>query len=279
MYGHAVRLAPLHLLVMALVLAGCLDHSLPCDSVAVACNCTSTWLSPGQIVARSDCASGQGQASTCPGACFGGGQPWKITCSCGGSAPDAGMPCAPPIETIPGCACDETPGSVARNLNLRFHAQHTDVWCWGAVSSSVTDYFRSVMGEDCQFLSAWWQYNGTPVNCCLNEQACHRPGLSMAEIQSALRAVGGVRSRWSHSPISESVLRQEIANGRPVIIGLTGFSGHVAVVSAATSAGFNVQDPYFGEFSNVPYRNLLSNAIGNWTDTLYEMGTEARCSN
>lgn len=244
-----------------------------CGETVVACNCQTTSLMPGQITNNTLCQSRKGQASPCNGSCGGAGVPWTVRCYC---AEDES--CSEGIVKDPGCSCDTKPASQAGSLGVRFHAQHTQVWCWGAVSSSVTDYFRHVMGEDCQFLSAWWAKNGAPVDCCANPQACLRPGLSMGEIQAALLSVGGIHSRWVHAPISEAMLRQEIANGRPVIVGLTGFSGHVAVIAGATASGFNVQDPYAGEFMNVPYSNLLQNQIGNWTDTLYQMGTSARCT-
>lgn len=163
-------------------------------------------------------------------------------------------------------------------LGLRHHVQHTEVWCWAAVSSSVTDYIRGVMGEDCQFLSAYFALHGASVDCCYNPAACNRPGMSMGEIQYALQVVGGIHSYWDRARISECALRQELANGRPVILGFfNSFSGHVAVVTGYNETGFHVQDPFHGEYWGVPYEGLFPPGGYYWGETLHHLSGTPLC--
>jgi len=167
--------------------------------------------------------------------------------------------------------CDTAPSTGAANLAVTFHQQHTEEWCWAAVSSAVTDYFRGVMGQDCQFLSAYF-YGLADVNqCCAQPILCNRPALSMSEIQYALSNVGNIASIVANGPLSEAALQRELANGRPVVAGLTStFSGHVILIVGYGPAGYHIQDPFFGEFYNVPYGVILANPqLGVWSTSLY----------
>ena len=190
--------------------------------------------------------------------------------ACGGGAD------GPPLSS----RCDDASAGGSANLALRNLQQHSVVWCWAAVSSSVTDYLRGVMGEDCHFLSAYFYSLADLNQCCAVPQACERPALSMQEIQVALYNVGGVVSRLANEPLSEADIKHEIANGRPIIAGLTSsFSGHVILIVGYDGSVYHVQDPFFGESYGVSYSQLLNNAqTGSWTSTLYRLSrTEERC--
>lgn len=162
--------------------------------------------------------------------------------------------------------------------NVRYHAQHTDIWCWAAVASSITDYFTGAYGEDCDFLTQYFYINGNWTNCCSFPQTCYRTGMGMGEISMALYQVAGLYSHIMQGPLTECQLRQELASGRPIIIGMTKTMGHVAIITGYDSTGYTVQDPYSGEFPSIPYVNLLSNpTLGNWTSTLFAIGREDVC--
>jgi hypothetical protein len=104
--------------------------------------------------------------------------------------------------------------------------------------------------------------------------------MSLGEIQAALVQVGGIYSKWTAAPLSEALLRQELANGRPVIVDLQGsFSAHVILVTGFDGAGYHVQDPYSGDYTGVPYQLIRNNPqIGVWAQTLHELGVTQRCS-
>jgi len=187
----------------------------------------------------------------------------------------AGGPTCAQVIRYPGFPADAQSGALPQAfLPMRYHAQHTDVWCWAASSASVVEYLRGGSVEDCEVLSRYAQLNGRPIDCCGAPYMCLRGALSMGEIQTVLLEVGNVRAQWLRQPLSECALRQELANGRPVIAWVTsipGVAAHVIVISGYDSAGlFHVQDPYFGDFQGVAYAAILSNAtLGAWTDTLF----------
>lgn len=300
--------------IAACCAAGCREPGPPCASTSDCCDHTPSSLCTGEgtcepnIFCADDprcfgsrfgqcggggetcgngvCAGGEtcGSCSVDCGTCSGprcGDAVCDLGESCGACPADCtctGGPCA--LQSHPFCGADSTSGSAPSiELGLRHHVQHTDVWCWAAVSSSATDYLRGVMGEDCQFLSAYFAALGTPVDCCFNPGACYRAGMSMSEIQYALSIVGGIQSHLEGAPISECMLRQELANGRPVIIGfLNSFSGHVAIISGYDETGFHVQDPYHGERWGVPYATLVSPGLGYyWADTIHHLATTPLC--
>lgn len=197
------------------------------------------------------------------------------------NSPECGpQSCSTGIVQIAGCACDATSAGTQAEVAVRHHQQHTEVWCWAAVTSAVIDYYSHLMGEDCQLLSAYaYQRFGQIIDCCYYPGACTRTG-STQEIQWMLSAIGNIRSKSLQGALAEPVLRQELANGRPVIAGLTNtFSGHVIVIVGYDQTGYHIQDPYFGEFRGVAYQALLQNpTIGTWSESIFQMSTEARCS-
>lgn len=72
------------------------------------------------------------------------------------NSPECGpQSCSTGIVQIAGCACDATSAGTQAEVAVRHHQQHTEVWCWAAVTSAVIDYYSHLMGEDCQLLSAY----------------------------------------------------------------------------------------------------------------------------
>lgn len=155
-----------------------------------------------------------------------------------------------------------------KSLNVPFDFQENQNWCWAATIKMVSDYYGNDV-EQCAILSYWYG-----VQCCLYPYACDTTG-SSGQIINTL-AANGIYSQWLQSAFSFEQVKQEIDEGRPLILGYrNSFSGHVVVVYGYTQSGeLLIYDPYFGPFT-VPYGTSFSYGSGYntmyWSETFYSL--------
>ena len=174
-----------------------------------------------------------------------------------------------PLTLICGlCVCLGTLGQAdAKELEIRFHRQHTVVWCWAATIAMVVEYATDQSIEDCQVLSMYDESLGGPGECC-QDLHCVRTG-STQEMADILGNVFDIHGGYLPSPISFSQVRNHIDNDRPLIAGLRGGPGaHVVVISGYRSPfTVIVLDPLSGRHE-VDWGALIVNAqFGHWTET------------
>lgn len=156
----------------------------------------------------------------------------------------------------------------AKELDVSFHRQNTQVWCWAATIAMVGGYVTGHEAEDCEVLSKYDQALGGPGNCCGFSARCTRTGQSQ-EIANILGDIYGISGYHHVRPLSYSELVDEIDNNQPFIAALsTGFSGHVVVISGYFLPDrVIILDP-MSDRHVVPYQQLLNNfQLGNWTET------------
>jgi hypothetical protein len=138
----------------------------------------------------------------------------------------------------------------AETLSIRAVAQETPVWCWVTVGEMVFRYYHVPNvnpGGDyqCGIIGARF---GPRTVCWTNCRACQVPAGNPSEITRMLREyppfagsvfnrrVSGLDSTHTLSAISKDQVKQEIDEGRPIIVGISpggggsAVSAHVALV-------------------------------------------------
>jgi hypothetical protein len=167
--------------------------------------------------------------------------------------------------------------------------QQCPQWCWAAVISMIASAYGTVAAQ-CELASAKAGFNAP--SCC-NYAACAYPICDQPaptfQMEQVLGSLLGIHGTSVQGKISESELRSEIANGRPVIVGyLNSFAGHVVLVTGfgpgpAGSAPYHVVDPYYGVF-DIPYAQLAYGYMGGgtswtWGYTAYRLSPYANGCN
>jgi len=156
----------------------------------------------------------------------------------------------------------------AEKLAIAPIAQETPVWCWVAVGAMVLNYYDvpnlNPAGDyQCGIIAARF---GPNTVCWTNCRACQVPAGAPSEITRMLREyppfagrlvnrrVSGLTSTHTLSAISKEQIKQEIDEGRPVIVGINPGGGpgpvsaHVALVIGYEEDNgaliLTVNDPY-----------------------------------
>lgn len=160
-------------------------------------------------------------------------------------------------------------------------AQYCQQWCWAATITMVANYYGIAAGE-CQ-LASYKAGFSQPVCCnyaACGYQPCNQPA-PQPQMEYILGQTLGIHGSALDSGISETAVRTELSNGRPIIVGyLNSFAGHVVVVSgygpsAYGKATYHVIDPYNGIF-DVTYDQLaygyMAGGVGwRWGYTLMHL--------
>ncbi len=154
-----------------------------------------------------------------------------------------------------------------RELNINFHRQNTNVWCWAATIAMMVEYVTGKSIEDCEVLSEYDRSLGGFGACCHGDSRCVRTG-NENEIAHILGNLFGVQGRFIPYPPSFQDIKRSIDNNHPLIATLRQQmgGGHVVVVSGYRNHNqVVVLDPMNGKYT-VDYQKLMSNfQYGNWT--------------
>jgi hypothetical protein len=157
--------------------------------------------------------------------------------------------------------------SINDRLGVPFKRQHTQVWCWAAVSAMIIQYYRGVYVEDCTLLS---EYFGT--NCCGYPEQCTRPGLNEEMIY--------IMKRYNVWYRQERVLKfnevvNDINDEWPIVVGLMSKNpneriGHVVVIAGYDYPDFvYVHDPMNSSgFYRMRYNDLFYYGNMQWSFSL-----------
>ena len=155
----------------------------------------------------------------------------------------------------------------SRELNINFHRQNTQVWCWAATIAMMVEYVTGTAIEDCEVLSVYDRSLGGHGACCYGDFRCVRTGHEN-EMAHILSNLFGVNGRFIPYPPSFQDVRRSIDNNHPLIATLRQpmGGGHVVVVSGYSNPNsVIVLDPMNGRHI-VDYQMLISNfQYGNWT--------------
>jgi hypothetical protein len=160
----------------------------------------------------------------------------------------------------------------AETLSIRPVMQETPEWCWLAVGQMIFEHFDipAVNPSDYQCgIIAFWGARPGPYGwqgpCMANCRACPLPAGSFTTIQAMLNQypvlAGDQPLRFSSasSPIDTDMIKQEIDDGRPILIGITPSGARLPVSQhVALLIGYE-EDEEEGEFYVVvndpfPYR-------------------------
>lgn len=156
----------------------------------------------------------------------------------------------------------------AEELSIPPVAQESPVWCWVTVGEMVFRYYdvpnlNPVGDYQCGIIGARF---GPGTVCWTNCRACQVPAGNPSEITRMLfeypifagrvthRQIPGLLSTHVLSAISKDQVKQEIDDGRPIIVGISpgggssAFSAHVALI-----IGYEEEDEAFLFTINDPF--------------------------
>jgi hypothetical protein len=145
-------------------------------------------------------------------------------------------------------------------LDLKFHRQNTQVWCWAASIAMVVEYLKGTPIEDCEVLSLYdRQFNG-PGMCCQGDRRCQR-GSMPGEIAPILGNIFDVHGRVLERGLSWNEVVANIDDDKPIIAWVwnSPTSAHVVViVGYARPNTLVVFDPMAGRL-NLPFDRGATN--------------------
>lgn len=157
-----------------------------------------------------------------------------------------------------------TPGAAMgrgeKLLNLRYHRQHTQVWCWAASIAMVVEYIKGERIEDCEVLSLYDRQFGGPGRCCQGDTRCVR-GSMPGEIGPILGNIFGVRGQVLNRGLSWQEVVANIDNDRPIIAWVwnSPTSAHVVVIVGYRDPGIiMIFDPLTGP-KELPHNAFATN--------------------
>ena len=200
--------------------------------------------------------------------------------STGGTGGDGGA-CA--LLAPAGCVGDQASGANPEaHLTLRAHVQPSEDWSWAAGIAEVSEFYTGQFANDCQLVSAFAQHQGVQVDCCASPGLCQGRNGTVETLHTLVRDVAGVANVAEQRTLSECELRQELANGRPVLVGYKvdgSTAQRMAVVVGYGPTGFDVHDPYVGATTGLPYNDLVARAHAVWTFTMHHLvsASSPRC--
>lgn len=160
-------------------------------------------------------------------------------------------------------------------------------WCWATVITMVSNFIARRVSvcnlNECSVATFLANRMGFPVNCCFVGCAgCNFPA-QPNQISFVLQNVG-VHGQFFQGPILESLLQLELANGRPLILGMTALtSGHVIVIygysCTALPCVYLVADPWpTSGLRSLSYSSLLTYGGSRWSFTWFGMAADSRCA-
>jgi predicted double-glycine peptidase len=150
--------------------------------------------------------------------------------------------------------------SSAGELDVPFHRQNTQMWCWAASIAMVSEYFTGRPIEDCEVLSLYDRALQGPGTCCMGDSRCMR-GSMPNEIGPILTNIFGLRVQTLSRGLSWQELVSNIDNGKPVIAWVwnSPSSAHVMVLVGYDEYGsVIVLDPMAGRKS-YPFSGFAAN--------------------
>lgn len=155
-----------------------------------------------------------------------------------------------------------------RELPIRFHRQHTQVWCWAATIAMVMEYVTGKSLEDCQVLAAYDRsLNGRGL-CCQQPATCNRRGSTM-EMAHIMENLFGLRGVYLRRALTFQEIKNQIDSNRPIIAGMHHQQGgHVVVISGyGPGEKLVVLDPLNGKYQ-ADYSTLKQSLLtGSWLET------------
>jgi hypothetical protein len=152
------------------------------------------------------------------------------------------------------------------SINFVQLQQQQDLWCWAAVTASVSSYYGLAIAQ-CMIVN-----NQTgETTCCSNgaTSRCDQPGY----LGVALAALSMLTA--THGQVSTADLVAEMSQGRPVGARYewAGGDAHVFTIIGADDASGTVRidDPFYGrgDFSMGELRSNYRNFPGTWTHTYF----------
>lgn len=245
-----------------------------CIAAAVAAGCGPSGPDPGYCGdGRCDYVAGESHyacPADCPPGPDGGGTPGG---HCGDGAcgsGENGTNCPEDCATSNGYCGDHLPISPSRvYLPVPPLAQQCQEWCWAATITMAAQYY-GVAVDECTLASikAGFQYPACCDYAACSYSACDQPA-PQPQMEYMLGTVLRIHGYALDASISESQIKTEISNGRPIIVGyLNSFAGHVVMVTgyqpslvSGGGAQFHVVDPYYGIF-DVTYDQLAYGYMG-----------------
>lgn len=161
-------------------------------------------------------------------------------------------------------------GSLAKasseTLSIGPVMQETPEWCWLAVGQMIFEHFDiPAVNPDYQCgIVAYWGAHPTPYGwqgpCMANCRACPLPAGSFSTIAAMLhqypRMAGAQPLLFtsSSSPVSTARIKDEIDNGRPILIGVTPSGAHLPVSQhVALIVGYDEDEDIFYAIVNDPF--------------------------
>ena len=262
-----------------------------CGAIALLVTSCSSSSPPSPRCGDGEC-SGNETASTCPSDCTappprcGDGRcEWDR----GENRNNCSIDCGdPPLTIAPG-----TNGNVVHTycgdrlalpasgvvLPITRLSQLCTEHCWSTALAMLSHYYKLPVSE-CGLASANAGFI-EPV-CCLHgacsTPACDKPA-APDKIDEVIESLGVYAAR-RNAPITGATLANEIANGRPVLIGYDdSFAGHLVLVRGVSGSWedprYDVLDPFYGEFS-VSYAELRDGYVRgatpwSWSTTWYHL--------
>lgn len=188
--------------------------------------------------------------------------------------------------------CDRPAPNQQVMLPITPMQQWCSQWCWAAVSTSISNYLGTQMTDsygqsrparECYLASVNGGFRDWSA-CCFAQacqsQGCNRP-VAWSNMDDAL-AIVGLNGRVVQRPLTEQEIRHEIANGRPIVVGVQGTGiGHVAMITGYTPGNpfiYQLDDPwpYSGMGSTrfqLTYRQILNGPDGQspWFGSWYRL--------
>lgn len=122
-------------------------------------------------------------------------------------------------------------GQAGKRLAMRYHRQHTQVWCWAASIAMVVEYLKGGRIEDCEVLSLYDRRFGGPGRCCEGDPRCQR-GSMPGEIGPILGNIFDVHGRILDRGLTWSEIVSNIDDDKPIIAWVwnSPTSAHVVVI-------------------------------------------------
>jgi len=181
-----------------------------------------------------------------------------------------GLVAAPAEGGAPDTATTLEGQAISKSLDFKMQHQLQKYWCWAAVTSSVTAYYKRSNWTQCRLANRTLGQ----ATCCVNgdTQECNKAWF----LEKALQFVQHFEA-IAPQPLTLREIQAEIDADRPVGVrvqwpiapGQRSPSGHFIAIGGYHEDTVHVHDPWSGD-SLVDYSTLRSNYgvnRGRWTHT------------